>query len=143
VINAVWISISDPVEFFGNSVRSGSGSELQNLVGSQSGNRTMFNTSRQATQKICANLDNHWSKKCLFLCVQTNWVCPSGTQRFYKYDSSLESFTVTRVESSHYFFQRDSSRVRVTKNRDSNRVIDSSHAITACDKDDIQKVFRI
>ena len=46
--------------------------------------------------------------------------------------------TVTRVESfyekrdsSHHFSQHDSSRVRVTKNRDSSRVIDSSHAITA------------
>ena len=38
---------------------------------------------------------------------------------------------VTRVESSQDFSQRDSSRFRVTKNRDSSRVIDSSHAITA------------
>jgi len=37
---------------------------------------------------------------------------------------------VTRVESSHYLSQHDSSRVRVTKNRYSSRVIDSSHAIT-------------
>jgi len=37
VINEVWISISDPVEFFQNPVRSGSGSELQNPVGSRSG----------------------------------------------------------------------------------------------------------
>jgi len=40
-------------------------------------------------------------------------------------DSSHSVKNVTRVESSHHFFQRDSSRVRVTKNRD------SSHAITA------------
>ena len=65
------------------------------------------------------------------------WVCVSGTQRFCKNDSSLESLTVTRVES--FSKKRDSSRVtiwlkvtrlRVTKNRDSSRVIDSSHAIT-------------
>jgi len=64
-----------------------------------------------------------------------------GTPRFCKndFDSSLESLTVTQVESSHYvknvsrvtiLSQRDSSRVRVTKNRDSSRVIDSSHAVT-------------
>jgi len=34
--------------------------------------------------------------KLLIFCVQTNWVCPSGTQRFCKTDSdsSLESLTV-------------------------------------------------
>jgi len=37
---------------------------------------------------------------------------------------------VTRVESSQETAERDSSRVRVTKNRDSSRVIDSSHDIT-------------
>jgi len=94
---------------------------------------------RQSKQKICANLDYyHWSKKCSLICVQTNWVCPSEAQRFCKNDSdpSLESLIVTRVESTHsvkivtrfewrhLFFQRDSSRVRVTKNRD------SSHPIT-------------
>jgi len=54
-----------------------------------------------AKQKISANLDHHWSKKCSFLCVQTKWVCPSGIQRFCKTDSdsSLESLIVTRVES--------------------------------------------
>jgi len=76
--------------------------------------------------------------------VQTNWVCPSETQRFCEVDSdsSLVLLTVARVESSHsvknvtrfeschHFSQRDSDRVRVTKNRDSSRVIDSSHAIT-------------
>jgi len=34
------------------------------------------------------------------------------------------------VESSHLFSQRGPSRVRVTKNRNSIQVIDSSHAIT-------------
>jgi len=88
--------------------------------------KMQHSTTRQAKQNISANLDHHWCNKCSFLCVQTNWVCPPGTQRFCKSDSdsSLESLTVTRVESSHYFSQRDSSRVRVTKNRD------SSHAIT-------------
>jgi len=86
----------------------------------------MQHTTTRQTNKICANPDHHWSKKCSFLCVQTKWVGPSGTQRFCKNDSdsSLESLTVTRVESSHSvnFSQRDSSWVRVTKNRDSRRV---------------------
>ena len=38
---------------------------------------------------------------------------------------------MTRVESSQETAERDSSRVRVTKNRDSSRAIDSSHDITA------------
>jgi len=68
------------------------------------------------------------------------WICLSGTQRFCKNDSdsSSESLTVTRVtlwktwlDPSRHFFQRDSSRVRVTQNRDSSRVIDFCHAITA------------
>jgi len=104
--------------------------------------KMQHSTTTQAKQKIYANLDHHWSKKRSYLCVQTNWVCPSRTQRFCKNDSdsSLESSTVTRVkhsvknvtrlESSHHFSHRDSSRVQVTKNRDSSRVIDSSHAIT-------------
>ena len=91
--------------------------------------KMQHNTSKQAKQKISANLDHHSSKKCSFLCVQTNWVCPSGTQRFCKNDfvsshwlwleSSHSVKNVTRVESSHHFSQRDSSRA-----------IDSSHAIT-------------
>jgi len=67
--------------------------------------------------------------------VQTNWVCPSETQRFYKNDSdsSLELLIVTRfesfilwkmwLESSHSCSHRDSSRVRVTENRDSSREV--------------------
>jgi len=46
--------------------------------------------------------------------------------------------TLTRIsshciwlKSSHHLSQHDSSRVRVAKNRDSSRVIDSSRAITA------------
>jgi len=46
-------------------------------------------------------------------------------------DSSRVILWKMWLESSHYFSQRDSSRVRVTKNRDLSRVIDSSHAITA------------
>ena len=38
---------------------------------------------------------------------------------------------VTRIESSQETAERDSSQVKVTKNRDSSRVIDSSHDITA------------
>jgi len=65
--------------------------------------KMQHSTTRQTKQKICANLDHHWSKKCSFLCVQTKWVGLSGTQRFCKNDSdsSLESLTVTRVESRH------------------------------------------
>jgi len=48
VMNAVWISTSDPVEFFRNPVQSGSGSELQNPVGSRSWNRIIFNTAAVA-----------------------------------------------------------------------------------------------
>jgi len=44
VINAIWISTSDPFDFFRNPVPPGSGSELPNPVGSRSGNRIMFNT---------------------------------------------------------------------------------------------------
>jgi len=54
------------------------------------------------------------------------------TQRFCKNesDSSRVILWKTWLESSYHFSQRDSSRIRVTKNRDSSRVIDSSHAIT-------------
>jgi len=48
VINAVWITISDPVKFFKNPVQCRSGSELQNPVGSRSGNRIMFNTGTES-----------------------------------------------------------------------------------------------
>jgi len=72
--------------------------------------------------------------------MQVNWVCQSGVWIFYKndIDSNLESLMVARVESCHSV-NRVSSRVtivsqrdsrRVAKNRDSCRVIDSSHAIT-------------
>ena len=96
-------------------------------------------TTRKAKQNIFANLDNHWRKKCSFFCVQTNWVCPSGTQRNCKNDSdsSLELLTVTRVESfcekrgsSRVTISLNVTRVRVTKNRDYSRAIDSSQAIT-------------
>ena len=52
VINAVWISISDPVEFFQNPGQPGSGSEVQNLVGSRSGNRIIFNTATFLVQTV-------------------------------------------------------------------------------------------
>jgi len=42
--------------------------------------KMQHSTTRQSKQKISPNLDYHWSKKCSFLCVQTNRVCPSGTQ---------------------------------------------------------------
>ena len=90
--------------------------------------KMQHSTTRQAKQKIRANLDHHWSIKCSFLWVQTNRVCPSGTQRYCENDSdsSLESLTVTRVES--FCEKRDSSRVTIFLN--SSRVNDSSHAVT-------------
>jgi len=53
--------------------------------------------------KICANLDHHWSKKCSFLYMQTKWVCPSGTQRFCKNDIVNVIFTKSLIvnDSSH------------------------------------------
>ena len=104
--------------------------------------KMQHSTTRQSKQKFSPNPDDHWSKKSSFLCVQTNWVCPSGTQRFCTNgsDSSLKSLSVTRVESfcekwdssrvELPFFQHDTSRFLVTKSRDSSRVIDSSHTIT-------------
>jgi len=57
---------------------------------------------RQAKQKICANRNHHWSKTCSFLCVQTNWVCPSGTQRYCKNYS----------DSSHWLWLKSSHFVK-------------------------------
>ena len=86
--------------------------------------KVQHSKNRQAKQKICANLDH-----------QTNWVCSSGTQRYCKNDSDSSLWLLLEsrhfVESSHHFYQRDSSRVRVIINCDSSRVSDSSHAITA------------
>ena len=78
----------------------------------------------------------------LFLCVQTNLVCPWGTHRFCKNgsNSSLESMTVTRVKS--FCEKRDSSRVTIFSTwlesspshqklwHESSRIIDSSHTST-------------
>jgi len=52
VINAVWISISDPLEFFQNPVQPGSGSGVQNPVGLRSRNRIMFNTGVHVIRNI-------------------------------------------------------------------------------------------
>jgi len=60
--------------------------------------------------------------------ILQKWFCFES--RFIDCDSSRVILWKTRLESSHHLSQRDSSRVRVTKNRDSSRVIDSSHAIT-------------
>jgi len=61
--------------------------------------KVQHSTTRQSKQKIFPNLDHHWSKKSSFLCVQKNWVCSPGTQRFCNNgsDLSLESLTVSRV----------------------------------------------
>jgi len=62
VINAVWISISNPDELFQNPVQSGSGSELQNPVGSRSGNRIMFNTAVHWRRGAWTNkVEKHWT----------------------------------------------------------------------------------
>jgi len=58
-------------------------------------------------------------------------------------DSSRVILWKTWVESSHHLSQRDSSRVRVIKNRDSSRVIDSSHAITANRQDCIEYLYTV
>ena len=79
-------------------------------------------TTSQAKQKICANLDHHWSKNAhFFKCTRSGFV--------YQELRDFVKMTLTRVpslwlwlESSHHFSQRDSSRVRVTRNRDSSWV---------------------
>jgi len=59
-------------------------------------------TTRLAKEKISANLNHHSSKKCLFLCVQTNWVCPSRALRFCKNDS----------DSNHWLWPDSSNSVK-------------------------------
>jgi len=89
-------------------------------------------------KQICAILDRLWNKKSSFLFAQTNWVCSSEAQSFKKMtltrviqcDTSRVILWKSWLKSSHYFSQRDSSRVRVTKNCNSSRVTESSHAIT-------------
>jgi len=69
-----------------------------------------------------------------FKCTRSGFVYQELRDCRKDSDSSrVESFCGKRdsVESSHHFSQRYPSRVRVTKNRDSSRVIDSSHTITA------------
>jgi len=58
VINAGWISISAPVEFFQNPVQTGSGSELQIPVGSRSGILIMFNTGTHAQSSLMFYISN-------------------------------------------------------------------------------------
>jgi len=77
-------------------------------------------TRRRSKQKICTNIDHHWSKKGSFLCVQTNKICESDVWRFCENgsDPGVESLIVTRVEPFR-------------KKPDSSRVNDSNCAITA------------
>jgi len=93
--------------------------------------KMQHSTTRQAKQKISANLDHHWRKKCSFLSMHTNRVClrdfvKMALTRVSSHWLWLESSRVilwkTWLDSSHHFSQRDSSGVRVTKNRDSSRV---------------------
>ena len=97
--------------------------------------KMQHSTTRQTKHKICANLEHHWSIKCSFLCVQTNWVCPSGTQRYCKNDcdSSRVNLWKTWLESSRvtiFLTWLESSPSHHKSWLDSRRVIDSSHAIT-------------
>jgi len=106
--------------------------------------KMQHSTARQAKQRISTNLVHHWSKKRSFLCVQTNWVCPTGTQRFCKNWLWLESQVVDCDSSGVESFceKRDSSRfespfvstwfesIPSHQILYSSRVIDSSHAIT-------------
>jgi len=81
---------------------------------------------------VSANLGHHWSNKCSFLCVQTNWVCRSGTPTFCKKWLWLESRVIdcdssrvilwkTWLESSH--FVKNVTRVEsFCEKRDSSRV---------------------
>jgi len=96
-------------------------------------------TTRQSKQKISANLDHHWSKKCSFLCVQTTGFVHQRLRDFVKngFDLTLESLIVTRVES--FCEKRDSNRVTIFLNvtrvepespKIVTRVIEWSHAIT-------------
>ena len=66
----------------------------------------------------------------LFVCKQTGFV----NQRLWDFTKMSVIRVIlwkTWLESSHHLSQRNLSLVRVTKNRDSSRVIDMSHAITA------------
>ena len=87
----------------------------------------------QAKQKTSANLDHHWSKKCLFLCVQTNWVCPSGFQRFSKNDSDsswvILCETWLELSPNHQISWLESLPNNQISWLESSWVIDSSHAI--------------
>jgi len=51
---------------------------------------------KQSKQDICTNLEHHWSKKCSFLCVQTNCVVHQELKGFVE-------MTLTRV-SSHWLW---------------------------------------
>jgi len=74
-------------------------------------------TTRQAKEKISANLDHRWSKKCLFLCVQTNWVVHQEQELI-----DFVKMTLTRVidcESSRVILWKtrlESSRVTILLN---------------------------
>ena len=102
-------------------------------------------TTRQAKQNISANLDHHWSKKCYFFVCKRSGFVHQELRDFVKMaltrvssdrlwlEPSHSVKKVTRDDSSHRLFQRDSSRVRVTKNRDWSRIEPCDlldHAIT-------------
>jgi len=116
----LWLFLGQGLDFFGEN-------RLATLVTTEN--------SRQDSSSL--------NEKNLFLCLQTYLICQSDVWKFCKngFHSSLESLIVTPVESSHSaktwlessqgttVSRRDSSRITI--NRDSSRVIDSSHGFTS------------
>ena len=96
--------------------------------------KMQHSTTRQAKQKISANIDHHWNKNCSFFVGKRTGFVHQKLRDFVKMtltrvsshwlwlESSYSVKNVTGVESSHNFSQHDLSRVRVTKNLDSSWV---------------------
>jgi len=63
----------------------------------------LHNTTTQSKQKICADLDHHWSKKAHFFVRKQTGFVHQRLRNFVKKDcdSSPESLIVTRVKSSY------------------------------------------
>jgi len=95
--------------------------------------KIQHSTTRQAKRKITGKLDNHWSKNCLglFLCVETNWVCSSGTQRFCKNYSDVSSHWLW-LDSSHYILnvtQVESESLNIVTRLESSHWLESHYHI--------------
>ena len=65
--------------------------------------KMLHNTTTQSKQKICADLDHHWSKKAHFFVRKQTGFVHQRLRNFVKKDcdSSPESLIVTRVKSSY------------------------------------------